>query len=312
MKLSLLFPETRDVARVRDLAVQTEEQGFFGFFLGSSFGIDPFVVLAMAGPATARVQLGVAVVPTWPRHPVVMAQQAATASAATGGRFRLGIGASHKPVMGMYGIEFDRPIGHLREYLDVLRTLLADGKVAYEGERYRVNAFLDVADAPAPPVLLGVLREQSARLAGGHADGALSWLCPAGYLRDTIVPNIATGAAAADRDAPPFVAELPCALSTDRDAVLAMAAHELGVYPYMPFYRAIFDAVGIEVENKQWNAAMVDAAVCYGDEAGLAAKIRSFFDAGADEVVLSPFGVGDDPARSQADCIRVLADLARE
>jgi F420-dependent oxidoreductase-like protein len=311
MKLSLLFPETRDVARVRDLAAQTEEQGFFGFWLGSSFGIDPFVALAMAGPATTRVQLGVAVVPTWPRHPVVMAQQAATASAATGGRFRLGIGASHKPVMGMYGIEFDRPIGHLREYLDVVRTLLADGKVAYEGDRYRVNAFLDVADAPAPPVLLGVLREQSARLAGGHAEGALSWLCPAGYLRDTIVPNIAKGASAANRAAPPFVAELPCALTNDRDAALAMAGQQLGVYPYMPFYRAIFEAVGIEVENKQWNAAMVDAAVIYGDEDAMAAKIRSFFDAGADEVVLSPFGVGDDPDRSQADCLRVLADLAR-
>jgi 5,10-methylenetetrahydromethanopterin reductase len=157
-----------------------------------------------------------------------------------------------------------------------------------------------------------VLREQSARLAGGHAEGALSWLCPADYLRDTIVPNIAKGAAAANRDASPFIAELPCALSSDRDAVLAMTARELGVYPYMPFYRAIFDAVGIEVENKQWNPAMVDATVLYGDEDGLAAKIRSFFDAGADEVVLSPFGVGDDPDRSQADCIRVLADLARE
>jgi F420-dependent oxidoreductase-like protein len=312
MKLSLLFPETRDVARARDLAAQTDEEGFFGFWLGSSFGIDPFVALAMAGPATTRVQLGVAVVPTWPRHPVVMAQQAATASAATGGRFRLGIGSSHEPVMSMYGIEFDRPIGHLREYLDVVRTLLATGRVAHEGERYRVNAFLDIAGAPVPPVLLGVLREQSARLAGGHADGALSWLCPARYLHDTIAPNIATGAVAADRDVPPLIAELPCALSSDRDAVLDMAVRDLGVYPYMPFYRAIFDAAGIEVANREWNAAMVDAAVLFGDEDGLAAKVRSFFDAGADEVVLSPFGVGDDPDRSQADCIRVLADLAKE
>jgi F420-dependent oxidoreductase-like protein len=312
MKLSLLFPETRDVARARELAVQTDEQGFFGFWLGSSFGIDPFIALALAGEETARVQLGVAVVPTWPRHPVVMAQQAATASAATRGRFRLGIGSSHEPVMSMYGIEFDRPIGHLREYLDVVRTLLATGRVAHDGVRYRVNAFLDIADAPVPPVLLGVLREQSARLAGGHADGALSWLCPASYLHDTIVPNIAKGAAAADRDVPPLIAELPCALSTDRDAVFDMATRDLGVYPYMPFYRAIFEAAGIEVVDREWNRKMVDAAVLYGDEDGLAAKIRSFFDAGADEVVLSPYGVGDDPARSQADCVRVLADLAKE
>ena len=160
-------------------------------------------------------------------------------------------------------------------------------------------------------MLLGVLREQSARLAGGHADGALSWLCPADYLRETIVPNVAKGAAAADRTAPPVIAELPCALTTDRDAVLAMAASELFVYPLMPFYRAIWEASGIDVPEQGWNDAMIDASVLYGDEDGLAAKIQAFFDAGADEVVLSPFGVGDDPAASQADCIRVLADLAR-
>ena len=68
----------------------------------------------------------------------------------------------------------------------------------HKGERYHVKAFLDVADAPPPPVLLGVLREQSARLAGGHADGALCWLCPAGYLHEVIVPNLAEGAAAAE------------------------------------------------------------------------------------------------------------------
>ena len=311
MKLSLLFPETRDIARARDLAVQTDDQGFFGFWLGSSFGIDPFVALALAGEATSRVQLGIAVVPTWPRHPVVMAQQAATTSAACGGRFRLGVGASHEPVMGMYGIDFDRPIGHLREYLDVVRELLTTNAVRYKGERYRVKAFLDVADAPPPPVLLGVLREQSARLAGGHADGALSWLCPASYLQATIVPNLAAGAGAANCATPPLIAELPCALTRDRSAVLDMAARDLLVYPLMPFYRAIWEESGVEVAEQGWNDAMVDASVLYGDEDGLAAKIQAFFDAGVDEVVLSPFGVGDDPDASQAACIRVLADLAR-
>ena len=109
-----------------------------------------------------------------------------------------------------------------------------------------------------------------------------------------------------------WFAELPCALTADRDAVHGMAARELAVYPHMPFYRAIFAAAGIDATNREWNDAMLDASVLYGDEDGLDAKVRAFFAAGADEVVLSPFGVGDDPAASQADCIRVLADLARE
>jgi F420-dependent oxidoreductase-like protein len=311
MKLSLLFPETRSLETARALAVSTEAQGFSGMWLGSAFGFDPFIALALAGGVTTSIGLGIAVVPTWPRHPIVMAQQAASASAACGGRFRLGIGASHAPVMRMYGIEFDRPISHLREYLAIVQALLADGRVTHDGERYQVTGFLDVADAPAPPVLLGVLREQTARLAGGHADGALCWLCPAGYLREVIAPNIEAGAVAADRAAPPMIAELPCALSTDREAVHAMAAQDLAVYPHMPFYRGIFEAAGIEVTGKAWNDAMLDASVLYGDEDGLATKIQAFFDAGADEVVLSPFGVGPDPVASQADCIRVLSDLAR-
>jgi F420-dependent oxidoreductase-like protein len=314
MKISLLFPETRSIHAVRDLAVQTDELGFHGMWLGSAFGFDPIMALALAGSATSRLQLGVAVVPTWPRHPIVMAQQAATANAACGGRFRLGVGPSHEPVMGMYGIAFDRPISHLREYLTITRGLLRDGNIKHAGDRYQVMGFLDVeggVGADAPPVLLGVLREQMARLAGSHCDGALCWLGPAPYLHDVVVPAIAAGAASADRPPPPLIAELPCALTASRDAVHEMAARDLAIYPQMPFYRALFEAAGVELDGRRWSDQMIDGAVLYGDEQTLAAKVQALFDAGADEVALSPFGVGDDPAASQADCIRVLSEMTK-
>jgi F420-dependent oxidoreductase-like protein len=296
---------------VRSLAAQAESAGFHGIWLGSGFGFDPITALALAGESTSSVSLGVAVVPTWPRHPVVMAQQAATASAASSGRFRLGVGPSHAPVMGMYGIPMDRPISHLREYLTVLRALLSSGSVSHRGERFQVKAFLDVADAPPTPVLLAVLRPQMARLAGGYSDGALCWLTPASYLHDVIAPNLAVGAERAERPAPPMIAELPCALTPDRDRVHEMAARELAMYTYMPFYRAMFEAAGLTVEANAWSDEMIDAAVVYGDEDGLAKRIRELIDAGADEVVLSPFGVGDDVAGSQQECIQVLADIAK-
>ena len=311
MKLSLLFPETRSLPRVRELAVQAEEQGFAGVWLGAAFGFDPIMALVLAGEVTSTIELGVAVVPTWPRHPIVMAQQAATASAATGGRFRLGIGPSHAPVMQMYGIDFDRPISHVREYLTVVRGLLADGRISFAGERFNVTGFLDVADAPTPPVLLSVLRAQMARLAGGHSDGALCWLTPAEYLQAVVAPNLHAGATAVGRSAPPLIAELPCVLSTDRDAVHAMAARDLAIYPQVPFYRAMFEAAGVPLAERGWSDEMIDASVIFGDEDALATRIRSFFDAGADEVALSPFGVGDDPERSQQECLRVLTDIVR-
>jgi F420-dependent oxidoreductase-like protein len=317
MKLSVLFPETRRLDAVRDLAARSEEQGFHGLWLGSAFGFDPVMALALAGRYTNRIELGVAVMPTWPRHPLVMAQQAATATAACGGRFRLGIGPSHEPVMRMYGIDFDRPLSHMREYVSIVRTLLHDGKVAHNGDRYQVTGFLDVEGGVGPdvtpaPVLLGVLRPQMARLAGSNADGALCWLAPAAYLRDVIAPAMADGAASEGRPTPPMIAELPCALTRDRDAVHEMAARDLAVYPHMPFYRALFEAAGVALDGRKWSDEMIDAAVLYGDDEMLAAKLRALFDAGADEVALSPFGVGADPAASQDDCIRVLGDLARE
>ena len=313
MKISMLFPETSRLETVRELAVRSEEQGFHGLWLGSAFGFDPIMALALAGSSTRSIQLGVAVVPTWPRHPIVMAQQAATATAACGGRFRLGIGPSHEPVMRMYGIDFDRPISHLREYLEIVRALLLDGKVTHTGERYQVMGFLDVEGAtPSAPVLIGVLRPQMARLAGSHSDGALCWVGPASYLHEVVGPAMAAGAASVGRTTPPLVAELPCALTADRDAVHEMAARDLAIYPQMPFYRAMLEAAGVTLEGRKWTDSMIDAAVLYGDEDTLAAKVQALFDAGADEVALSPFGVGDQPAASQADCIRVLSDLARE
>jgi F420-dependent oxidoreductase-like protein len=311
VNISLLFPETRSISAVRDLAVRTEEQGFAGMWLGSAFGFDPIMALALAGGSTSTIQLGVAVVPTWPRHPLVMAQQGATASAACGGRFRLGVGPSHAPVMQMYGIDFDRPISHAREYLMVVRTLLHEGNVAHQGERYQVNGFLDVADAPPPPVLLGVLREQMAHLAGSHADGALCWLGPAEYLHKVVAPNLEAGAEAAGRAKPPLIAELPCVLSNDLAAVREMAARELGIYPYVPFYRAMFEAAGVPLAEKGWSDEMLEASVVWGDEDGIATKIGALVDAGADEVALSPFGAGPDPVASQDDCIRVLSEIAK-
>jgi F420-dependent oxidoreductase-like protein len=294
VKLSLEYPETSSPARAIALAQQTEAAGFHGFFLGAAFGFDPLVVLGACGGATTSILLGSAVVPSWPRHPVVVAQQALTAQALSGGRFRLGIGVSHAPVMAMYGIEFDRPVSHLREYLQVVRALLHDGQVRFEGERYRVRAFLGVDGATAPPILLAALRPQMARVAGEFADAALPWLTPPAYVRDVLIPALADGAARGARAVPELIASVPVVLADGADAALAIAQRELAVYPHMPFYRAVFESVGVAVpDDGAWTRPMLDAAVVWGDAATIGAKLHAYGEAGASEVICSPFG-GDD------------------
>jgi F420-dependent oxidoreductase-like protein len=308
VKLSVLFPETRDVGRVTELAQQSEDLGFHGMFLGSAFGFDPVMALAIAGTRTERILLGTAVVPTWPRHPIVMAQQAATANAAAGGRFRLGVGPSHVPVMGMYGIPFDKPIRHLTEYLTILRALLDDGRVKFAGAQYQVTAFLDVEGGGRPPVMLSALHEQMSRLAGRLADGVLPWLAPLSWVADVIIPNVRAGAAEAGRPAPPVIAELPCVLSTDRDHVREVAQRDLAIYPRAAFYADVLAKAGIPgadvCQTEGWSDAMIDAVVPWGDGDALAARVQAYLDAGCDEVVLSPYGGGEKT-------LEVLGDIAR-
>ena len=74
-------------------------------------------------------------VPTYPRHPMMLAAQSLTASAATGGRFTLGIGLSHQIVIeGMFGFSFEKPARHMREYLSILMPLLHEGSVNFAGD----------------------------------------------------------------------------------------------------------------------------------------------------------------------------------
>jgi F420-dependent oxidoreductase-like protein len=315
MQLSVLFPETRSVPRVLELARRADELGVTTMYLGAAFGFDPVTALALAGPHTERVLLGTAVVPTWPRHPVVAAQQAATASAACDGRFRFGVGPSHPPVMRMYGYDYDRPVGHLREWLTVVRALLHEGAVTYDGDHYRVRAFLDLETPGPTPLLLGVLHPQLARLSGALTDGALAWLAPPEWIEDVVVPNVRAGAEAAARDAPPVIAELPCYVSTDRHAVFEAARRDLAVYPMMPAYADVLaHAVGstaADVTAAGWTDACTDASVVWGDRDTIADRVQGYLDAGAAEVVLSPYGCGDDPAASFDEALEVLGDIAR-
>ena len=120
----------------------------FGRPHNSSSGFDALTMLALAGRQTSRIELGTAVVPTYPRHPTALAQQALTAQAATNGRLALGIGPSHQPMVeDSWGLSFGRPARHVREYLSVLNQLVTAGNASYSGETYRVEAGLEMERA---------------------------------------------------------------------------------------------------------------------------------------------------------------------
>ncbi len=316
MKLSILFPEVSNVERALQRIDRLEELGFHSAVMGHAFGFDPIAVFALAGQRTERILLTTAVVPTHGRHPIAMAMGAATAQAASKGRFRLGLGPSHEPIVEhVYGLSYDKPVRHMREYVTIVRELLQQGGTSFKGETFEVQVQHSVDEGGGVPVMMSALGEQMCRMAGRVSDGVIPWLAPPEYVRDIIVPAVQEGAAKTGRTPPPILAETACVLSQDANQVLETVRREMGFYLGMPAYRALFERAGVSSAAaalaEGWTAAMIDAVIAWGDADRIASVVESYFSAGADEVVLSPVGVGSDPEASYDRALEVLGELAR-
>ena len=166
------------------------------------------------------------------------------------GRLRLGIGPSHRFIIEIiYGLQHSKPLAHLREYLEVLRTALWDGKVNHRGQFYNVE--VTMPRTPQIPVFISTLGKMAFQLAGQIADGALTWVCPVSYLLDTGIPALHSSAAAVGRSTPPLVAHIPVALSEDRNSVLSAGHRYLDFYAKIPFYANMFSNAGFQLTFDQ-------------------------------------------------------------
>jgi F420-dependent oxidoreductase-like protein len=241
---------------------------------------DAMTMIGALGQQVPGMRFGTSVVPTYPRHPMVMAEQAKTTSMLTGGRFTLGIGLSHQPVVeGMWGYSFDKPVRHAREYLDALMPLLAGEAVSFAGETVTARGKLAIY-APEPPVLLAALGPQMLRLAGARCDGTITWMTGAATLKTLTVPTIAEAASEAGRPAPRIAAGIPIWVTDDVDTARAAAASTFAIYGQLPSYRAMLDHEGIDGPE--------DLAII-GDEATCAGRLDEFQAAGVTQFLASEF-----------------------
>jgi F420-dependent oxidoreductase-like protein len=274
-------------------------------------GPDGPTLLAAAAAQTDRILLGTCIVPILPRHPLTLAQQTRVIASFAPGRFRLGVGPSHKPpTQAMYGFDFQAPLGHLREYIGVLKSVFDSGSVDFDGRYYHAHGKLP---APVPgglPVMASALRTRAFHLCGEIADGAISWVCPLEYLRDTALPAMREGAKAAGRPTPLLVAHVPFCLSDDADVARAAARQQLATYPRLPYYAQMFADAGFGgALEGEWSDAMVDGIVAHGDEDHVAKRIRAYLDAGSGEIIAAPIIAGGRE-RDLARAAEFLAGLA--
>ena len=269
------------VARAQDL----EARGFPTMWVPNVFSVDAITACAVIGCQTERIELGTAVVPTHPRHPTALAQQALTASAAAAGRFTLGIGLSHPAVIErMLGLSYARRSQHMREYMEVLGPLLRGDPVKFEGDEYRVNFGLELADAQPVPVLIAALGDQMLKIAGRHADGTILWMTGPRTIEQHIAPKLRAAAREAGRPSPRIVAGMHIVLTANAAAANQQVSEMLARYRQMPSYRAMLE---IEGSDSPTDLALV------GDEKVLDAGLQRLRDLGVSDFEASIVSTDD-------------------
>lgn len=273
----------RDVAERLNRISDAEREGFDSYWLPQHFGADMLTIIAMAGMQTSRIELGTAVVPTYPRHPVALAQQALTAQVAVGGRLTLGIGVSHRStVEDWLGLSYAHPARHIEEYLSVLRPLLHESGVDFHGKEFQVAGELQIPDADmvTVPVLMAALGPRMLEIAGRLADGTVTWMTGPNTLRDHVVPRLMDAAEAAENPLPRVCVGFPIAVTDHVERARSRADRLFQHYASLPSYRAILEREGVESPGE---IAIV------GDESAVEDQLHALADLGATDLLATIF-----------------------
>ena len=266
---------------------------------------DALTAAALVGTETSRIEIGTAVVPVQPRHPIALAQQALSTQAACGGRLTLGLGVSHHWIIDeMLGLPYERPALTMRAHLDVLDQAFAGpGPVDVDNELFRVHNPLDITDIAPTPVLLAALGPVMLRLAGERSDGTILWLADERAIATHIAPRITSAAEAAGRPAPRIVAGVPVCLCRDSevDTAVDRANRLLSEAEVSPNYQRLLD---------HGDARFVGDILAAGSEAAIEKRLRAFADAGATDVSVRVVPLGADRDERLASLHRTRALLA--
>jgi F420-dependent oxidoreductase-like protein len=269
---------------------------------------DALTAVAMTGDRTSRIEIGTAVVPVQPRHPIALAQQALSTQAVCGGRLTLGLGVSHHWVIDeMLGLPYEHPAATMRAYLDVLDPALSGpGPVDVENELFRVHNPLDITDVAPTPVMLAALGPAMLRLAGERTDGTILWMADERAIETHVAPTITRAADGAGRPAPRIVAGVPICLCSDAEIETAVnrANRILAEAETSPNYQRLLD---------HGAARQVGDIMAAGSESTVEKRLRAFVDAGATDISVRIVAIGEGRDERLASMQRtrgLVAELA--
>jgi F420-dependent oxidoreductase-like protein len=294
------------VERMREAARWADDAGFATVWVPQiPDEFDALTAATLVGAATSRIEIGTAVVPVQPRHPIALAQQALSVQAVCGGRLSLGLGVSHHWIIDeMLGLPYEKPAATMRNYLDVLEPALSGpGPVDVENEQFRVHNPLDITDVGPTPVLLAALGPLMLRLAGERTDGTILWMADERAIATHVAPQITKAADSAGRKPPRIVAGVPVCLCRDDEVDVAVARTNrvLAEAETSPNYQRLLD---------QGDAQQVGDLLAAGSEAAIEKRLQAFVDAGTTDISIRVVSIGDTREERVASQDRTRAFLA--
>ena len=267
---------------------------------------DVMTAYTVAATQTERITLGTAIVRTWSRHPITLAEQARTFCELAPGRLALGVGPAHAATVDHdFGLPYDRPLGHLEEYVLILKDLLQRGEVDFEGKHYTARAKapggLDV------PVHASALRPRSFELCGRVADGAITWVCPLNYVRDVAMPALASGAENSGRETPKMLVHVPVCITNDPESARNSLKERLGYFPASFNYSQMFEMAGFPGSPQTgWSDELSDAVMVHGNAEHVARTLSDVFEWGASELIVTVLG----DARQWEQTVALIGELS--
>jgi F420-dependent oxidoreductase-like protein len=311
MRIGLMVAPVRGrnatkVERLRADARWAEEVGLDSVWIPQiPDEFDAMTAATVIGAITSRIEIGTAIVPVQPRHPIALAQQALSVQAVCGGRFVLGLGVSHHWIIEeMLGLPYDRQVLTIRSYLDVLdQALRGPGPVEVENELFRIHNPLDITDITPTPVLLAALGPVMLRLAGERADGTSLWLADERTISSHVVPTITAAAEAAGRPTPRILAGVPVCLCRDDEVDVAIdeTNRALSEATTSPNYQRLME---------HGDARAIGDVLIAGGESAMEQRLRSFASAGLTDLNARVVAIGENRDELKASAGRTRAFLA--
>ena len=355
MRTGLIIPpKAPDLAPpdLVELAVLAEQRGYDAAFIPEAFAWDAIAVMTAVAAATSTIELGTAILTLPVRTPAMTAMAAATVDSVSGGRFNLGLGMGHRRMIEMYhGLEFKPKIKRMREYVEIIRAIIAGEEMAYEGEYLRSTdaQFGGMPERAAIPIYIAAVHLDTMRLAGRIADGILPWFATPSWL-ERCLEELHTSAKKAGRDPAEIDVALmiPVIVTDDPSAARETARAQIAWYNNYEFYNRMFYEAGFEEEadalrdawarveadpelKKRWEKSgdgegadagtarfvsdeMVDSIFVIGDSASCRAQLDSYADLGVTTAFVFPQGVyatREEAMRSFSQMIEGAAPRAR-